>query len=657
MADVKYTKDQRDAVASDGRNIIVSAAAGSGKTFVLVDRIISHLLKEEEAAWDISRLLVVTFTHAAAEEMSQRINKALSERVNEVREAPEPDEKLIRRMEKQLALLPSADISTMHSFCQKVIRQNFAKLDIDPKFRVADENELSLMKEDILAELLEEEFESGNELLAELADAYSNEKGDSFVAEAILKLYEFSQNQPRPEKWLQKIKASYISDDSMSLKDTIWFRSVIDEMKLQAAPLAILKEKLEELTPQLADSAQKVDGKEKYENAGKSALDSINAVLKALEAEDWNQICDALDKKYAAIPTNGVADPGIKDSWKAAYTEARDITSKKLAELCLGSSEILMADIRQVSSIVSCLCDLTIAFAEDFKEAKAEKVLIDFNDMEHLALAALSEPDESGEGFVPSEYALRLQEHYEEIMIDEYQDTNEVQNAIMSLVAGEGNGNIFIVGDVKQSIYGFRSSVPELFIEKYRAYGDESDDATKLICMKKNFRSRSSVLAAVNIIFEQAMQPVLGVDYDKEAALYYGAENYSSRKNPSVELTIIDSDNGADDDDDSLDVQNLEEMKTFELEAEYIAQRLRKLYDQQMPIFELQKDADGKSVPGYRPVRWRDMAILLRSSSTSSEVLVEALTRYNIPVYADSADGYFSAMEIRIMLALLGVID
>ena len=174
----------------------------------------------------------------------------------------------------------------------------------------------------------------------------------------------------------------------------------------------------------------------------------------------------------------------------------------------------------------------------DFKEAKAEKVLIDFNDMEHLALAALSEPDESGEGFVPSEYALRLQEHYEEIMIDEYQDTNEVQNAIMSLVAGEGNGNIFIVGDVKQSIYGFRSSVPELFIEKYRAYGDESDDATKLICMKKNFRSRSSVLAAVNIIFEQAMQPVLGVDYDKEAALYYGAENYSSRKNPSVELTI-----------------------------------------------------------------------------------------------------------------------
>ena len=657
MADVKYTKDQRDAVASDGRNIIVSAAAGSGKTFVLVDRIISHLLKEEEAAWDISRLLVVTFTHAAAEEMSQRINKALSERVNEVREAPEPDEKLIRRMEKQLALLPSADISTMHSFCQKVIRQNFAKLDIDPKFRVADENELSLMKEDILAELLEEEFESGNELLAELADAYSNEKGDSFVAEAILKLYEFSQNQPRPEKWLQKIKASYISDDSMSLKDTIWFRSVIDEMKLQAAPLAILKEKLEELTPQLADSAQKVDGKEKYENAGKSALDSINAVLKALEAEDWNQICDALDKKYAAIPTNGVDDPGIKDSWKVAYTEARDITSKKLAELCLGSSEILMADIRQVSSIVSCLCDLTIAFAEDFKEAKAEKVLIDFNDMEHLALAALSEPDESGEGFVPSEYALRLQEHYEEIMIDEYQDTNEVQNAIMSLVAGEGNGNIFIVGDVKQSIYGFRSSVPELFIEKYRAYGDESDDATKLICMKKNFRSRSSVLAAVNIIFEQAMQPVLGVDYDKEAALYYGAENYSSRKNPSVELTIIDSDNGADDDSDTLDVQNLEEMKTFELEAEYIAQRLRKLYDQQMPIFELQKDADGKSVPGYRPVRWRDMAILLRSSSTSSEVLVEALTRYNIPVYADSADGYFSAMEIRIMLALLGVID
>ncbi|MBR1696620.1 MAG: UvrD-helicase domain-containing protein, partial [Anaerovibrio sp.] len=666
---MEWSQEQKLAINNDEKNILVSAAAGSGKTAVLVERVVSHLLRDPEKdnnAWDVDRLLVVTFTRAAAEEMKQRIKKRLQGAISKELEQKNADKNMVRRLERQLILLSGASISTIDSFCQTVVKNNFNAIDIDPKFRIANENELVILQQDVLEDMFESKYAEGDEALQRFADKYGTVRGDSALYDIVLKLYEKSQNQPFPDLWLSGLERDYHSKDGdfVSLKDTKWWPVIEDEISCRMVPA---REYLDELKG-IAVNFEEPKVREKYEEDVGFFDEVITSVDGALQ-QGWHELYMAFSRMNAVprIPTisKGV-EPEVKESFKNVRDALKDLL-KEMHELVQDDEDVLLEELRAAGEDVSSIVKLVKDFSQAYGSAKKQKNIVDFSDVEHFALAILNSPEAAPGELKPSDIALELRQRYQEIMVDEYQDTNEVQEFIVRLISGDGNANTFTVGDVKQSIYGFRSSEPGLFLKKYKEYEKADNENGELITLGRNFRSRREILSAINYVFAQVMTPnPTEIEYDERAMLNegdpygYASPDIGEIMENNVELALIDMAAKSDDEAGTASVRtgtedqdDAEDLVGFELEAQYIANRIREIKSSGKMVF----DKDYKENNGYRPVTWRDMVILLRATKDKADVLQEILQQNDIPVYANTSEGFFHTMEIQIMHSLLSVID
>lgn len=642
----KWSQAQLKAIEERGKNLLVAAAAGSGKTSVLVERIIRRILHGET---DVDRLLVVTFTNAAAAEMRERIEAALAQEIAKGAASP--------HLERQLALLSNASISTLHSFCQNVIRRNFAAIDLDPKFRLAGAQEIRLLQQDVLEEIFERKYEEAEESFLSFAAAYGTERGDESLYVMVLRLYAFSCSQPFPSLWLDSLAARFDLEDTQSLFETPWASTVLAQISCILTGCLAAVQRLVEKSAVL--------GYEACHDALEEDERLLKRLLASLDGNDWDAMQREFSSyKHATMRFSKDMDAMEKEEAKRLFTLPRDRMKQKLKRLKETYFHSPEEDILDDLCALSCTAHVIVGIVKDFtaafQAAKKERGIVDFNDLEHFALAVLCDKDAPEGDLRPSAQALALREKYEEVMVDEYQDTNGVQEAILSLVARADN--LFTVGDVKQSIYRFRLADPQLFLKKHGEYPNLGERYVR-IDLSENYRSRAGVLAAVNWIFSQLMTPeAMELTYDDAAALHFAAHYPESEENNlagAAELHIIESDdipaettehtdesndNGASEDAD----EDADELKGFALEATFIARRVRAL----MASGTLVADKGA-----YRPLEWRDIVILLRAARGRADILLETLRDADIPSYASLDAGYFQAMEVRVVLSVLAVID
>ena len=646
MAEMKWTEEQKKVIDLRNRNILVSAAAGSGKTAVLVERIIS-MISEGDHPVDIDRLLIVTFTNKAAAEMRERIGKAID---NKIKEMPENS-----HLQKQMTLIHSAQITTIHSFCLNVIRNHFNTIDLDPSFRIADEAELTLLKSDVLGELLENYYEEGGEDFLDFIESFSAGKSDDEIEELVLKLYHFSMSYPWPDEWLEEKKSTFNLSSVEDMKKSDWMKALLHNIN------SMVKDMLERCREAL-NICNESDGPRAYTTALQSDMELLEALIKL---EDYEECGAALsDFKFARL--SGKKEEGVSDEKKSQVKSIRDDIKKVINDLkknyYFQSPEEMLADLQAMSRQVEVLINLTKDFAAAFADKKSDKNLVDFNDLEHFALNILVHKENGIEK--PSLAADELSEYYEEILIDEYQDSNFVQEKILNSISKEriGRPNLFMVGDVKQSIYKFRLARPELFMEKYMEYSTE-DNLYQRIDLHKNFRSREVVLNSINFLFEQIMTKKLGnIEYDDKVALYPGADFGTEEKGipKDTELMLVKIEPNEEKEDEegnfaipSADEEASEEEEEYtakEIEAKAIARRIKELINPETGMVI----KDGNT---FRPAQYRDIVILLRTMSNWSEVFADTLGAEDIPAHTDTGSGYFSTTEIRTILNLLKIID
>ena len=623
---VTWTEEQQKVISLRNRNILVSAAAGSGKTAVLVQRILSKILDKEHPV-DIDRLLIMTFTRAAAGEMKERISAALEQALFE-----EPDNEHLQR---QMTLIHTAQITTIDSFCSYIIKNYFHMIGLDPGYRTADEGELKLLREEILEELLEEAYEQRDEAFLELVECYSPGKTDEGLKELIQKVYESSVSHPFPEKWLQQCLEVYRVDNKEELRKARWITLLWEETG----------ERLEE-AERLADQARAVcespEGPWQYEAALDSDLLLIGQIKQAAEQKDYDKTAELLKKpSFARLSAKKIPeqDEDKKIRAKTFREEEKDIIKELSARYFCWSEDELLELLYCCRSPVESLVKLTCGFQEKFSQKKREKNILDFTDMEHFALNILM--DEEGN---PSQAARELSEKYEEVMVDEYQDSNLVQEMITTMVSGwaQDRKNIFMVGDVKQSIYRFRLARPELFMEKYKTYSTE-DSREQKIELHKNFRSRAQGLESVNYIFRRIMGEDLGgITYDDNNALYPGADFPEGGEFLKTEVLLVEKDSEELQDEDSGQTPQ-------ELEALAIAAEINRITGREQIL--------DKETGTYRPLEYGDIVILLRSAYGWADTFREVLESNGIPAYTASRTGYFSAQEVVTLLNYLRVCD
>ena len=627
---VKWTEEQQKVIQLRNRNILVSAAAGSGKTAVLVERIIT-MLTEDDPPVDVDKLLIVTFTEAAASEMKERIRLAIEKKLLEY---PEDE-----HLKQQATLIHNAQITTIHSFCLSVIRDHFHAIDIDPGFRIGEEGELKLLRHDVLEEMLEEKYQEGSKSFLDFAAAYSTGRDDKKIEDLILKIYEFSRSYPDSEAWLESCVEAYRIPDVETLEKSSFMQKVMADIRKNL-------EDARELLAQAEMIALSPDGPAVYE----ATLDKDMQVIEELSAiRSYEKMAEAFTNvKWARIAAN-------KDQ---TVLEEKIEQVKKIRELVKGivknisgqyfyeSPQELVEDLKMCAPAMEELGNLVRLFGEKFEEQKRAQNIIDFSDMEQYALRILTEKSE--DGFVPSKIAQEYQNQFYEVMIDEYQDSNLIQEAILNSVSTcrSGRYNIFMVGDVKQSIYRFRLSRPELFLEKFYTYNIE-ESQTQRIDLHRNFRSRKEVLESANAIFRQIMTEKLGgIVYDEQAALYPGAE-YPETENLKTEILLMDSDL---DEYQKMDGDTSKGIVSErELEARMIAMRIRELLRSQKVV--------DKETGELRNVRYSDIVILTRSIKGFADVFTEVLNREGIPAYAGTSEGYFQTQEVGVLLDYLRVLD
>ena len=507
---VIWTEEQQKVISLRDRNILVSAAAGSGKTAVLVERILSKICDPKKPV-DIDRLLIMTFTRAAAGEMKERISAAIDQKLYD-----NPDNEQLQR---QTSLIHNAQITTIDGFCAYIIRNYFHMIDLDPGYRTAEEGELKLLREDVMKEVLEEAYTQKDEKFLNLVECYANGKTDDEIRDMIYKLYDASMSHPFPEEWIEECLRVYQVDNVEELRNTKWMTL------LWNAALESISE-IEELLERATHICREIDGPYFYE----TALESDSLLLKEAKERaakrDYNGMASLLAAhKYARLSAK--KDLNVDEEKKKQVKDLRDTETylwKELEEHYFSQSEEhILEALKYCRKPMEGLARITLQFKVAFAEKKREKNVLDFSDMEHFALEILMKKE--GEDIIPSTAAKELSARYEEVMVDEYQDSNLVQEMITNLVSGwaDGRKNIFMVGDVKQSIYRFRLARPELFMEKYHSYSLE-DAKEQRVDLYKNFRSRREVLSSVNYIFRQIMGEDLGgITYDNENALYTGA--------------------------------------------------------------------------------------------------------------------------------------
>lgn len=636
---VQWTSQQRQVIETRNRNLLVAAAAGSGKTAVLVERII-QMISAGERPLNVDQLLVMTFTSAAAAEMRERIGAAV-ERL--LKEDPENEHLWL-----QEALISQAQITTIDSFCLNLIRNHYDVLDIDPAFRIGDEGELSLLRTDVLKAMLEEQYEAGGEAFSAFVEQFGRGKSDEGIEEVILKAWTFSQSHPWPEEWVAACVKEAGEERLEEMEKSPWLRFILSDVALQ----------MEELKGQLSEALE-VCGEENGPQAYATAItEDLRSVTKALEAAgegSYRALYEALSGisfgRLTAIRSKEV------DGEKKAFVSAcRDRVKKavgKCKELYGAQPPDEMAEaVAKTGPVIRELLRLVQEFDTWYKERKRERNVLDFNDLEHLALEILWE-EEEGEpgGRRPTQTAKELSAQYEEILVDEYQDSNMVQEALILGISREREGtpNVFMVGDVKQSIYRFRLARPELFMEKYDTYTQEESLYQK-IELRQNFRSRATVLESVNHVFYRIMTKALGgIRYTPETALNPGAV-FPPMEGAGTPTELLLVDTGAEAlsglDEEAMDYT------AKEVEARLVAAKIKEMTHPERGLMVWDKGMEG-----YRRARLGDMVILLRSLSGWSEVFVNVLMNEGIPAYAQTKTGYFNTVEVETVLSMLAVID
>ncbi|SFJ06579.1 MULTISPECIES: helicase-exonuclease AddAB subunit AddA [unclassified Bacillus (in: firmicutes)] len=627
----QWTDDQWKAIVADGRDILVAAAAGSGKTAVLVERIIRKMIREENPV-DVDRLLVVTFTNAAAQEMKNRIGEALEKVLIDDPASP--------HIRKQLSLLNRASISTIHSFCLQVIRTYYYMLDVDPRFRIANETENELLKEEVLDDILEAEYGmENNELFFELVDRYTSDRTDDDLQRMILALHTESRAHPDPNGWLDKLVEAY-DVEGKTIEDLMYASYLLEDVKVQLETAKQYAEKAIELAMLPDGPAPRVETLQAdlllLQNLSEAACGSWTSTYEAMQTASWQTLKRIKKSDY---------NEEIVKQVDSLRNKAKDEVKKLHEELFSRSPESFLRDFQDMHPVLRKLVGLVKVFTEQFQAIKRDKGMVDFTDLEHFCLQILSERTDEGE-LRPSPVAWQYRHKFTEVLVDEYQDTNFVQESIIKLVTkdAEQDGNLFMVGDVKQSIYRFRLAEPGLFLGKYKRFTSEGIDGGMKIDLAKNFRSRHEVLAGTNFIFKQIMGEAVGeIDYDEDAELKLGA-SYPEGADPSAELLFIhQSDNAAVDEEEGV------ELEKAQLEARLIAQRIKAMVDSGYEVYD-------RKTNGMRPVTYRDFVILLRSMPWAPQIM-EELKQQGIPVYAELATGYFEATEVNVMMNLFRVID
>lgn len=621
---IKYTPKQQQVIDARGRNVLVAAAAGSGKTAVLVERIL-QIISDADKPVDIDRLLIVTFTSAAASEMRERLSAAVSGRLQEM---PENE-----HLQRQAALIHNAQITTIDSFCLFVIRNNFNDIGLDPGFRVADEGETKLMIQDTLRDMAEECFADKDEEFLFCLEALSAAGSEKPLLEYILQLDQFAMSFPWPMDWLEERRRDYSLENISQLEQTAWIRFIQQET---GKVLTDCAQRMEEALK----IAEQPDGPYMYG----PLLETEAAALQKLAesaAGEYAEVLEALAHfTFGRLP--GKKDETVDSEKKEAVKEIRNLIKDELAKLkdnfYYAEPRQLLEDMQIGGRLASKLIDLTIAFAEYFSGKKREKNIIDFHDMEHFALEILMRRE--GDTYRASQAALDYRAHFEEIMVDEYQDSNLVQEYLLKTVSGEDDGrfNRFMVGDVKQSIYKFRLARPEIFMEKYDTYPEEDNGMAQRIDLHKNFRSRAEVIDSVNLIFARIMGKQLGnVEYDDRAALYLGADYPGGGETCRTEMLLAQK----GEDNPGWDKK--------EAEARMIASRIQEL----IGSFQVTDKESGK----LRYASYRDIVILLRTNAGWDDVFKRVLNEYGIPVHTASKTGYFAASEIQTVLQFLRIVD
>ena len=507
---VTWTEEQKKVISLRDRNILVSAAAGSGKTAVLVQRILSKIMDQTHPV-DIDRMLIMTFTRAAAGEMKERITAALEQAIYE-----DPDNDHLQR---QMTLIHTAQITTIDGFCSYVIRNYFHMIDLDPGYRTAEEGELKLLKEDVLKDLLEDAYREKDEKFVDLVECYAPGKTDDNIKEMILKLYEAAASHPFPKEWLSRCLEVYQADSVEELREQEWIKLLWEAVEEEL-------DQAEALAREGAAVCREPGGPALYEEALEDDLLLISAARDTAKEKDYDKMAEFLGN-LSFTRLSGKKQPEAEEKKKELVKSLREEEKNILKEL---SSRYFCWRESSLLELLACckkpmegLVELTLSFQERFSEKKREKNLLDFTDMEHFALEILVRKE--GEKLTPTQAARELSQKYDEVLIDEYQDSNYVQEMIAAMVSGwaDGRKNIFMVGDVKQSIYRFRLARPELFMEKYKTYSLE-DSQEQRIDLHRNFRSRPQVLESVNYIFRRIMGEDLGgIAYDSSSALYTGA--------------------------------------------------------------------------------------------------------------------------------------
>ncbi|WP_158736240.1 helicase-exonuclease AddAB subunit AddA [Alteribacillus sp. YIM 98480] len=620
-----WTDSQWEAISGSGSSQLVSAAAGSGKTAVLVERIINKITDKDHPA-DVDRLLIVTFTNAAAAEMKNRIAEALEREINK-----SPGSLHLRR---QLALLNRAQISTLHSFCMSLIRKYYYKVNIDPKFRILDEIEGELMREEILDEVFEEQYsKENNTSFIDACDRFSGDKSDEGFRNVVRNVYRFSRAHPDPDHWLSKMASYYNLAEDQNMEELEWVKEIWREVK------ARLSASIEAL--QKAKSLCELDG------GPAPYLETIAEDEKMLEtlhgASTWEKLYNSFQyiafKRLKTIKKN----EGVEETLKAQVKDIRDKVKKEINSIKTEAFDehphVLLQDIKEMAVPVQSLVNTVRLFAESYQAAKEDKGLVDFSDLEHLCLAVLNEED--------SEAVHECRYRFEEILVDEYQDTNHTQEAILQTIS---NGdNLFLVGDVKQSVYRFRLAEPGLFLEKYQKYNQTNGIPGWKVDLDQNFRSRTEVLSAANFIFKQLMDEKAGdVKYDEAAELKAGNKEYQHMENRDPELVLINKGDPLEQSKENADEAE-EDTETAQLEARWMAGKIKQLINEQYQILD-------KETKQLRNITYRDVVILMRSMPWASTIM-EEFKKEGLPVYAELSGGYFQAVEINIMLSLLQVID
>ena len=629
--EVKWTEEQKQAIYEKDSNILVAAAAGSGKTAVLVERIINKIINENI---DIDKLLVVTFTNAAASEMRERVLNAIYKKIDE-----NPDNE---RLQRQITLLNKASICTIDSFCLDVVRNNFFEIDISQNFRIGDTTEIEILKQEVIEDLFEEKYESEDKDFEKLINTYTSYKDDTPLKELILKIYTYIQSNPFPEKWLnEKIEMFNLSGKlEQDFVQTIWGKQLLKQVE------EILQDGIIKLEAEKANLV-------KYTELSKYYI-IINDDIEQLEMLKAN--LDSWDKAYTI--SSGIkfktwaVDKKItleaKDMAKVARDAVKESLKKVLEKILIFDSKEANEDINDMYEVLKKLEKIILEFSEKFAKRKKEKNVVDFSDVEHFALKILLDENAN-----PTAIAKKYQGKFEEIAIDEYQDSNLVQEYILTSIS-RGN-NIFMVGDVKQSIYKFRQARPDLFLGKYKTYktkANKTEQDNLKIQLFKNFRSRKEVLDFSNMIFESIMTEELGeLNYTIEEYLNLGASYEDTNQDLRAEIDIlnIEESEEIESEDDEQEEQK-ERVENIELEAKFVANRIKQLIENKFQVYDAKKQEK-------RDIKYKDIVVLLRSTKEPAPIFEKEILNLGMPVFSDASSEYLESIEIQTIMSLLRIID